>query len=72
MTTTLSIALIINAVFALVVWPPFWRRVVADERAFDAEGAKTKFYKVHAVLIGTALLIALVSLGLGIAGLFAG
>lgn len=65
----LSILLIVNAVFAVVVWPPFLRRVRADPRARDADGRPTRFLRVHQVLIGTALALAAVSLVAGVLGL---
>lgn len=61
MLTFLAVLLLVNAVFAAVVWPTFFRRIAADPRARDAAGRRTRFFTVHAVLIGTALLIALVS-----------
>lgn len=64
-----SILLLVNAVFAVVVWPTFYRRVANDSRARDAAGRPTKFLTVHRVLIGIALLIALVSAVFGILGL---
>jgi hypothetical protein len=63
---TASIILLVNGVFNFVVWPPFYRRTAADPRARDAAGKPTRFLKVHAILIGTALLLAIVSLVIGI------
>lgn len=57
----LAVLLLINAVFNVLVWPTFYRRVARDERARDANGRPTRFLIVHAVLIGAALLLALVS-----------
>ncbi len=57
----LAILLLINAVFNVRVWPTFFRRIAKDPRARDANGKVTRFLTVHAVLIGAALLIALVS-----------
>jgi uncharacterized membrane protein len=45
----------------VLVWPTFSRRVANDARARDAHGKPTRFLIVHAVLIGAALVIALVS-----------
>ncbi|MFC5503582.1 SCO4848 family membrane protein [Lysinimonas soli] len=57
----LAVLLLVNAVFNVLVWPTFYRRVARDERARDANGRPTRFLIVHAVLIGAALLLALVS-----------
>lgn len=65
----LSVLLFINAAFNVIVWPQFYKRVVNDPRARDAEGKATAFLKVHAVLIAAALVIALVSVIAGIAAL---
>lgn len=65
----LSVLLFINAAFNVIVWPQFYKRVVNDPRARDAEGRATAFLKVHAVLIAAALVIALVSVIAGIAAL---
>lgn len=62
MEIILSVLLLINAVFNLVVWPPFFFRVRKDERAFDAQGNPTRFYTVHLVLIMAAIAIAAASL----------
>jgi hypothetical protein len=64
--------LLVNAVFSFIVWPPFYRRTAADPRARDADGRTTRFLRVHRILIGSALVIALVSLVgavLGFAGI---
>lgn len=65
----LAIVLFLNAVFNMVVWPTFYRRVAADPRARDENGRATAFLRVHAVLFAIALVLALVSLLLGIAAL---
>lgn len=65
----LAIVLLVNAAFNAIVWPQFYRRVVADPRAKDANGKATAFLKVHAVLIAVALVLALVSALLGILAL---
>ena len=69
MVLTLSIVLLVNALFAIAVWPRFMKRIAGDDRSTDASGARTRFYRVHAVLIGTALVLAAVSLIAGVAGL---
>ncbi len=67
----LAVLLLVNAVFNVLVWPTFYRRVARDERARDASGRPTRFLIVHAVLIGAALVIALISAVFAILG-FAG
>ena len=57
----LAILLLVNAVFNVLVWPTFYRRIAQDPRARDANGTATRFLTVHSVLIGTALLLAAVS-----------
>ena len=57
----LAVLLLVNAAFNVLVWPTFSRRVANDARARDAHGKPTRFLIVHAVLIGAALVIALVS-----------
>ncbi|MET3768277.1 ABC-type transport system involved in cytochrome bd biosynthesis fused ATPase/permease subunit [Marisediminicola sp. UYEF4] len=69
MTITLAVLLLVNAAFNLLVWPTFYRRVARDVRARDAAGRATRFLKVHAVLIGLALVIAAVSAVAAIASL---
>lgn len=71
MSVFAAVLLLLNAVYNFVVWPQFWKRVTKDERAFDAAGKRTKFFTVHAVLIGIALVIALLSAVAGIALLLA-
>lgn len=68
MQILLAVLLLVNALFNVVVWPRFFRRVAGDARARDAAGRPTPFLIVHAVLIGIALLLALVS---AIAGVWA-
>ena len=65
----LAIVLFLNAAFNVVVWPTFYRRVTADPRARDENGKATKFLTVHAVLFAIALVLALVSVVLGITAL---
>jgi uncharacterized membrane protein len=68
---TAAVFLLINGVFNFIVWPPFLRRTAADSRARDAQGKATRFLKVHAILIGAALLLGLVSLVVGIVSIVA-
>ncbi|MCU1569688.1 MAG: hypothetical protein JWR33_429 [Naasia sp.] len=70
MPTTLAVFLLVNAVWGFIVWPPFFRRVAKDPRAQSTNGRPTKFLIVHTVLVGVSLLLATVSLVLGILGLF--
>lgn len=65
----LAVVLFLNAAFNALVWPQFYKRVVKDPRARDANGKATAFLKVHAVLIAIALVLALVSVLAGIAAL---
>lgn len=66
MTVFAGIMLLVNAAYNLIVWPRFWKRVTADPRARDEAGRRTRFFTVHAVLIGAALLIAVVSAVAGV------
>ncbi|MDF2509694.1 MAG: hypothetical protein K0Q52_3553 [Microbacterium sp.] len=65
----LSVVLFLNAAFNALVWPQFYKRVARDPRARDENGKATAFLKVHAVLIAIALVLALVSVLVGIAAL---
>ncbi len=53
-----SLLLIVSAVWSFVIWPPFLRRVLKDERSRDAEGKATTFLRVHVILISTSLALA--------------
>lgn len=66
MTVLAAALLFVNALFNFVVWPQFFKRVAKDSRARDTQGRPTPFFKVHAVLIGIALLIAVASAVSGI------
>jgi hypothetical protein len=68
---TAAVFLLVNGVFNFIVWPPFYRRTSADSRAHDEHGKATRFLRVHAILIGTALVIAVASLVVGIVSLVA-
>jgi hypothetical protein len=61
MNVTLAVLLIVNAVFNVVAWPQFLKRVMRDSRARDADGRATPFLRVHIVLVSIALAIAAVS-----------
>ena len=54
--------LIANAVFNIVAWPAFLRRVLRDPRSRDAAGHPTRFLTVHIVLVAIALALAVLSL----------
>lgn len=54
-----SIVLIMTALWNLLIWPRFFQRIAKDERARDAAGRPTIFLKVHSVLIGVSLALAL-------------
>lgn len=66
MTVFAAIVLFIGAVFNVVTWPRFFARVAKDPRSTDAAGAKTAFYRVHLVLVGVAIVIAIASVVAGI------
>jgi len=61
-----SLVLIATALWNLVIWPQFFKRVVKDARSRDASGKPTTFLKVHAVLIGVSLALGLAVGVLGI------
>jgi hypothetical protein len=68
--TLLAILRLVNAAFAVIVWPTFYRRVAKDSRARDASGAATRFLTVHRVIVGIAYLIAAASAVAAIASFF--
>ncbi|HEX5858470.1 MAG TPA: hypothetical protein VFY91_10230 [Microbacterium sp.] len=61
MIPLLAALLLANAVFNVLVWPTFYRRVAKDPRSKDDAGRPTRFLVVHAVLIAVALALALAS-----------
>ncbi len=67
-----AIALFLNAVFNVVVWPRFYPRIANDARATGADGRRTAFYRVHVVLIVIALVLAVASAAVGVALLVVG
>jgi hypothetical protein len=67
-----SVLLLINGVYNVVVWPRFLKRIVADPRARDAHGRATTFLRVHVILIGIALVLAALSLVAGVLGIVVG
>jgi MFS superfamily sulfate permease-like transporter len=64
-----SVVLLVAAVWNLVVWPQFWRRVTRDPRARDESGRATRFYTVHAVLVGVSVVLAVLVGVVGVLGL---
>jgi hypothetical protein len=66
MQILLAVLLLVNALYNVIVWPRFYVRVAKDARARDAAGKATTFLIVHTVLIGVALLLALVSAVAGV------
>ncbi|WP_437384796.1 SCO4848 family membrane protein [Plantibacter flavus] len=69
MITAVSVLLLINGIYNVVVWPRFLKRIIADPRARDEQGKATTFLRVHVILITIALVLAAVSLVFGILGL---
>ncbi|MFE1644749.1 SCO4848 family membrane protein [Microbacterium sp. P01] len=66
MPVVIALILFANALFNIVAWPSFFRRVLRDPRARDAAGRPTAFLRVHAVLVGIALLLAVASVVAGV------
>jgi len=64
-----SVLLLINGVYNVVVWPRFLKRITADPRARDDQGRATTFLRVHVILITIALVLAALSLVFGVLGL---
>ena len=58
----ITVILIANAVFNVVTWPTFFRRVARDPRARDSAGKPTPFFTVHLVLLIIGLTLAALSL----------
>ncbi|MCD7102316.1 SCO4848 family membrane protein [Pseudoclavibacter sp. 13-3] len=65
----ISVVLLVNAFFNVIVWPQFLRRVTQDKRARDENGKATSFLRVHQILIAIALTLAAVSAVGGVIGL---
>jgi len=72
MTVFAAIVLFLNALFNVFAWPRFFTRVRKDARARDASGRATPFLIVHGVLLGVALLLAVLSAVAGVLLLVAG
>lgn len=62
-----AVVLFVSAVFNVVTWPRFFRRVASDPRARDAAGKATAFYTVHLVLVIIALVLAVAAVAVGVA-----
>jgi len=58
MTAFVIAVLVVGAVFNVVTWPTFLRRVSRDPRATDAAGRRTRFFTVHLVLVVIAMALA--------------
>ena len=71
MNVALGILLLVNAVFNVVTWPQFLRRVANDPRARDESGRATSFLRVHQVLVTIALVLAALSAAAGVWALVA-
>ena len=67
METLAAVVLFVSAVFNVVTWPRFFKRVAADPRARDAAGKPTTFYTVHLVLVIIALVLAVAAVAVGVA-----
>lgn len=69
MHVAFAVLLLANAVFNVVTWPAFYRRVRRDPRAWDAAGRPTRFLTVHRVLVAIGLVLAAASLVAGVLAL---
>mgnify|MGYP000867414789 CR=1 FL=1 len=63
----LAVILFLNAAFNVLTWPNFFRRVVKDPRARDANGKATTFLTVHLYIFIAAMVMATLSLVAGVA-----
>jgi hypothetical protein len=61
-----AITLFFSALFNVIAWPRFFKRVRSDSRARTAAGATTAFYRAHAVLVAIALALAAISVVAGV------
>ena len=69
MTIPVSLLLLLNALFNVVTWPTFYRRVARDPRARDAAGKPTKFLTVHVVLVSISMVLGAATAVIGVMGL---
>jgi hypothetical protein len=60
------VLLVLNALFNVVAWPRFLKRVTDDPRARDADGRPTRFLTVHRVLVTIALVLAAASVAVAV------
>lgn len=60
-----AIVLFVSALFNVVAWPRFFKRVSGDPRARDSAGKPTVFYRVHAALVAVAVGLAAASVVAG-------
>lgn len=61
--------LVLAGLFNLVIWPRFAKAIIDDDRAWSGEAfssSPTTFLWVHAVLIGSAVVIAAAVLVIGV------
>ncbi|MCS0500450.1 SCO4848 family membrane protein [Protaetiibacter mangrovi] len=72
MIVALGILLLVSAVFNVLTWPTFLKRVARDPRAHDEAGRPTRFLRVHQALVAVAMLLAAASAVLGVWALVAG
>lgn len=67
MDSPLAVVLLFaNAIFNVVAWPQFLRRVSRDPRARNASGKATAFLRVHVILVVIALALAAASIIAGV------
>ena len=69
--TAWAVLLLLTGLWNAIIWPQFWRRIVADPRSRDDAGRTTRFLRVHAVLIGVSLALGLAVGLLGVLALLA-
>ena len=62
-----AVMLLLNALFNVIAWPRFLKRVGNDPRATAEDGKRTRFYVVHRVLVTIALILAAASAIAGVA-----
>jgi ABC-type Mn2+/Zn2+ transport system permease subunit len=61
-----AVVLFLNALFTVLTWPRFLKRVALDPRATAEDGSRTRFYTVHRILVTVALILAAASVIAGI------
>lgn len=65
----LAVVLVLAGLWNLVVWPRFLQRVAADPRARKADGRRTRFFTVHAVLVTVSLILGVAVAAVGLLAL---